>query len=132
MKSAGVVLAVMLAASCGGKPAPVEPTHNVAPPTVAKHEPAPELEPSPDDPAYPLFKMAQFTKEVCACAPGDAACATRSSDHLTKWATDMAKTTHKEVKPSEELMKQIQLVMESYTKCMTAAMTPATPPPATP
>ena len=85
-------------------------------------------------------KYTEFKDNMCKCKAGDSACAQKVSDDMTKWAAEQAKTMGTEAakmdpKEAEEMAKTITPIMTEYTKCMTAAMTPAAaggdkPPPA--
>jgi hypothetical protein len=77
-------------------------------------------------------KMTEFKDAMCKCKAGETACAQKVVDDQKKWADEMAKTADKDAKPdpaeAAEMAKKMEPIMADYTKCMTAAMTPAAPP----
>lgn len=78
--------------------------------------------------AEAMAKFEAWTKEMCACKAGDADCAKKITDAQAKWGEEMAKA-NKDVKPdpkdAEEMAAKMKPVMDEFTKCATAAMTPA-------
>jgi hypothetical protein len=77
-------------------------------------------------------KMTEFKDAMCKCKAGEADCAKKVLDDQKKWGDEMAKTADKDAKPdpaeAAEMAKKMEPIMADYTKCMTAAMTPAAPP----
>ena len=83
--------------------------------------------PPPAPPTGPFMEMEGFARDMCACAPGDAECAKRVSDQMTKWSQEAAAKTKKSTKMSEAEMKQATEIGTRMGQCMQTAMTP--PPP---
>jgi hypothetical protein len=77
--------------------------------------------------AIDIGKQTELKDKMCQCKAGDAACAQRVADEMTRWAAEQAKTAGKvDAKEAEAVAKQVAPIMADYTKCMTAAMAPAT------
>ena len=78
-----------------------------------------------------VAKMEGWKTDMCKCKAGDAACSQKVLDDQKKYADEMAKTADKDAKPdpaeAAEMAKKMEPIMAEYTKCMTAAMTPAAP-----
>ena len=76
-----------------------------------------------------VAKMEGWKTDMCKCKAGDSACSTKVLDDQKKYADEMAKTADKDAKvdPAEaaEMAKKMEPIMAEYSKCMTAAMTPA-------
>ncbi len=68
--------------------------------------------------------MQRFTRDMCACAPGDAECAKRVSEEMTKWSQKMASQDKKPTKITEEEQEQFTKIGMQMGECMTRAMTP--------
>jgi hypothetical protein len=80
-----------------------------------------------------LAKLTGFKDRMCACK--DQACATAVTNDMAAWSTDQAKATADMSDYTAEGAKQMQDVMDAYSKCMTAAYggtaTATTTPPVT-
>jgi len=76
-----------------------------------------------------VAKMEGWKTDMCKCKAGDSACSQKVLDDQKKYADEMAKTADKDAKPdpaeAAEMAKKMEPIMAEYTKCMTAAMTPA-------
>ncbi len=76
-----------------------------------------------------MAKMSEFASRMCDCK--DKACADRVQEDMTKWSTEMAKSSPGlDYKPSEAQMKRMTEVGMKFSECMTkqmAAGTVATP-----
>jgi hypothetical protein len=79
-----------------------------------------------------VAKFEGWKTDMCKCKAGDTACSQKVLDDQKKYADEMAKTADKDAKPdpaeAAEMAKKMEPIMAEYTKCMTAAMTPAAPP----
>lgn len=76
----------------------------------------------------PSAKLTELKEAMCKCKPGDAACANKVVDEQKKWGEEQAKTVDANAKPDPELAKKLEPIMTEYSKCMTAALTPAAKP----
>jgi hypothetical protein len=114
--------AVMVLVACGGKesPPPAQPVSNTVPVPDAGPIDAPM-----DEASAAIAKMTEFRDDMCKCA--DTACADRVQEEMTKWATTMAEDASRarEKRPavSEEVMKRMTEIGQTYGECMTKAMT---------
>lgn len=112
-----IILLVAIAA-CGG----------TATKPVANPQPGPgsstHLEEAPP-PAAPrsltvdqaLAKYEAWTDQMCACRAGDFACSKRITDEQIAWGQKI-----------ERMSRQVQPILDRYTKCAMNAITPPTPP----
>jgi len=81
------------------------------------------------DVACYLSKLGQFTKQMCACRPGDRLCADKINEAMTKWGQDSARLqselgTPKQGAMSENDTRAFGDVMRRYSDCMVKAITP--------
>lgn len=132
MRASRWVVVLVVAASCGGAPAP-------APAHLANHVEAPPPDAPPPGMTEAIAKLHQFKDEMCTCK--DAACAQHVSDEMTRWAQAASRdATLDNVKPSEDQQRQMAAIVKDLADCMTKAMTvgtgsmaqPAPSPPASP
>jgi hypothetical protein len=113
------LLVIMISACGGGKPAtpPPAPLSNVstAPPADAA------VDAHRSSAAEAIAMMGKFSDAMCRCV--DKACADRVVEDMSRWGTEMAKAAspHNE-RITEEDTRQMAVITEEMTKCMTKAM----------
>jgi len=66
-----------------------------------------------------IAKLSSFKDRMCACK--DQACAGAVTNDMTAWSTDQANASADMSDYTDESAKQMQAVMDGYSKCMTAA-----------
>jgi len=81
----------------------------------------------PDPLARVARQLTIFTDAICACH--DKQCADGVNDVLTRWAQELARDQQQQAQatPTEDQMKEFQVLGERYATCMTRALTPAAP-----
>jgi hypothetical protein len=122
------LVALVMLVACGG-PAK-QPEAPVANRGAAKPV---EAEATPAKPASrveeTLAKYEMWTTRMCACPPGDTACAKQINDEQVAWADAQAKHAEPNqpmsAKESEEAAERFQPIMDRFAKCMMTALTPA-------
>jgi hypothetical protein len=70
--------------------------------------------------------MTEFKDALCACK--DTPCATRVSDTMTKWASEQAGKPDNGPKPTDDELKQMNVIGQKMGECMSAAMSASSPP----
>lgn len=125
-------------AACGGAAAkPAAPiantgTGSATPPRA--DEPAPKRNIA--DEAFARYT--EWTKQMCACAAGDQACASAIVDAQVKWGEELAKAGEHggtiDPQETERMAARLQPILLELGKCMMRAMNPPVSllPPATP
>jgi len=120
MQAGVLVIAAMLAACWTGSEQPTT-VQNIAPKPTEPAKPAPERVPTEGTPGHAVYKFERFKNAMCACA--DSACATKVTEEMTTWATEMSRTMGKDDRPDPALAKRMSAIGEAFARCMTAAMT---------
>lgn len=70
-----------------------------------------------------IAKLSSFKDRMCGCK--DQACIDAVTNDMAAWSTDQAAASADMSDVTEEKTKQMQAVMDGYTKCLTDAMTAA-------
>lgn len=97
---------------------------------VVPQQPTPRYKPPPDEPRRndAIVKMEQLRDEICACQPGDRACADAAMKSMMDWV-EQNKDLTEQWEGDEELMEQAKPIGEEMMKCYSAAAPSPGPPP---
>jgi hypothetical protein len=118
-----VVVSCVLAAiaACGGTAA--KPIANTGTGSAAQAD-------TIGDEAFAKYTL--WTKQMCACAAGDQACASAIVDAQVRWSEDLAKAGDRgrkaDPKEAERMAARLQPLMAELTMCLMKAMNPPVPP----
>jgi hypothetical protein len=127
----------LLAAGCYRSSPP--PTPPPAPPAASQrprseepgasfprhHAPRAALRGEQDLVTTVMARFVEFTDDMCACT--DPACVHGVEQEIALWSRELEPVT-RDVQPTDQQMEEMKRNMERLAKCMTTAMSVATPP----